>query len=236
VNTVFWGVIGLILGSFFNVVILRVPRGESIVHPSSHCPFCRRELKPIELIPIVSFIMQSGRCRSCGSRISIQYPIVEFVTGLGFALINLWSDGFGQLLAGLTFFSFLLICTVIDLNEMILPNKLTVPGMIIGLIFAAVGFTIPFWQSLLGLFVGGAILLVISLISRGGMGLGDVKFIAFIGSFVGVLGVLKTLFIASIIGTVIGLIYLLYTKQGRTTPIPFGPFLAVAGAIVFFIL
>ncbi|NLM69073.1 MAG: prepilin peptidase [Firmicutes bacterium] len=223
-------ILGSVFGSFFNVVIYRIPRGQSIVAPRSHCPSCGHTLRPRELIPVLSFLIQQGKCSSCRATISWQYPVVELLTAVGFAFYAFSADSWQELVVLLVFFSLLLIASVIDLQHQILPNVITLPGMIIGLCFAALRWTIPIFHSMLGIIVGGGVLLVIAVLTKG-MGMGDVKFLAFIGAFIGPLPTVIALFAASLLGTIYGIIYLTATKQGRKTPIPFGPFLAL-GALI----
>ncbi|NLL89342.1 MAG: prepilin peptidase [Firmicutes bacterium] len=218
--------IGLIFGSFYNVLIWRIPRGESIVFPSSHCPGCGHTLKARELIPVLSYVLQRGRCRCCSMRISWQYPIIELTTAVGFALYASREVSLPALVSKLLFFSLLLVASTIDLEHKILPNAITIPGIMIGAVLAFLGWSVPIGASLLGLISCAGFLLVLALATKG-MGMGDVKFAGLIGVFIGPLPALGSIFIASLAGTVFGLIYLLITRQGRNTPIPFGPFLAL---------
>ncbi len=229
-------VFGLIMGSFFNVLIWRIPRKESILRPGSHCPDCKEKLTFIELIPIVSFLVQRGTCRNCKAKISLWYPAVEFVTALGFFVLSYYALSWQDLIVKLVFYSLLIISGVIDVRTKILPNVITIPGMLAGLIFAALGWSISFKNSLGGIVVGGGILLLISLLSRGGMGMGDVKFLALIGSFLGPLATVIALFLASFFGALFGSIYLYITKKDRKTPIPFGPFLMLGALISYWYL
>lgn len=226
--------LGLVLGSFYNVVIYRLPRGLSLISPGSSCPNCKHRLRANELIPVLSFLWQRGVCKKCGTRISWRYPLIELLTGFGFLAIFWHSSQGGELLAGLVFFSLLLLLALIDLEHKLLLNVLTIPGVILGLLFALLGWTSPFWISVLGAVVGFLLMFAIALISRGGMGMGDVKFMAMIGAFLGWKGVFYVLFGASLVGSIGGLLYLYLTKQDRKTPIPFGPSMALAALIVYF--
>jgi prepilin signal peptidase PulO-like enzyme (type II secretory pathway) len=229
-------VFGLVFGSFFNVVIYRLPRKLSLVKPGSSCPQCGHALSPGELIPVVSFLVQGGKCRECGKSISCRYPLIELVTAVGFVVIGSGSSALGELFAGLVFFSLLLLLGLIDLQHKVLPNALTLPGVVLGLFFALLGLTIPFSQSLFGAAVGFGLIFLIALVSRGGMGMGDVKMMAFIGAFLGWKGVLYVLFGAAALTSIGGIVYLYLTKQDRKTPIPFGPGLAAAALIVYLVL
>lgn len=224
---------GLVLGSFYNVVIYRLPRKQSLAYPASSCPGCGKKLSVFELIPILSFLMQGGKCRGCRQAISYQYPLVELVTGLGFVLVGEQATGLGNLLVGLIFFSLLLVIAFIDLQHKIVPNVLSVPGIVLALGFSLVGWSITWQQSILGIVIGGLIILVISLVSRGGMGMGDMKLLAMVGGFLGPWNSLLVLFWASVFGSIFGIGYLYLTKQDWKTPIPFGPFIAGAALLVF---
>jgi leader peptidase (prepilin peptidase)/N-methyltransferase len=228
-------IFGLIFGSFFNVVIYRLPKGLSLVKPRSSCPHCKHELTPGELVPVLSYLWQKGRCKVCNKPISWRYPIVELITGFGFAVVAWGSLSWFDYLVGSVFFSLLLVLALIDLEHKLLPNKLTLSGLAIGLLFSLLGWNLPFFSSLLGGTVGFALLFVIALISRGGMGMGDVKLMALIGSFLGWKAVFYVLFGGALFGSIGGLIYLYVTKQDRKTPIPFGPSLALA-AFLYYLL
>lgn len=237
VVVVFWAFcFGLVFGSFFNVVIYRLPRGLSLVKPGSSCPRCGHRLSSLELIPLFSFLWQRGACKACGAMISRRYPLVEFLTGLGFALIAWTSSAWTELIVGLVFLSLLLVLAFIDLDHKLLPNVLTLPGVGVGLLFSLLGWTTPVLDSLLGAIVGFVLITVIVVVSRGGMGMGDAKLLALVGSFLGWKAVFYVLFWGSVFGAIVGIIYLYITKQDRKTPIPFGPFLAAAGIICYFFL
>jgi len=225
---------GLVFGSFFNVVIHRLPRGLSLVKPGSSCPNCGHRLSNLELIPLVSYLWQRGACKACGERISWRYPLVEFLTGVGFAFIAWSNPAWPERIVGYVLFSLLLVLAFIDLEHKLLPNVLTLAGVGMGLIFSLLGWTGPITQSVLGIVVGFGLVAAIAVISRGGMGMGDAKLLALIGSFLGWQTVFYVLFWASVIGAVVGITYLYVTKQDRKTPIPFGPFLAVAALGLYF--
>ncbi len=228
-------IFGLIFGSFFNVVVYRLPKGLSLVKPGSQCPKCGHRLTPSELVPILSFLWQKRRCKVCKAPISWRYPIVELATGLGFALVAWQGASWTACIVGIVFFSILLILALIDLEHKLLPNVLTLPGVVIGLVCALFGWTLPLWWSVLGAVTGFGLLFAIALISKGGMGMGDVKLMAFIGSFLGWKAVFYVLFGGALFGSVGGLLYLYITKQGKKTPIPFGPSLALAAFLYFLV-
>ncbi|MGG0644513.1 prepilin peptidase [Sporosarcina gallistercoris] len=232
--TSFFFVYGLVFGSFFNVVGLRVPKKESIVSPPSHCTICDRRLTAIDLIPVISFVFLRGKCRGCGTKISIVYPLMELNTGALFAL-SFYYLGFSlELAVALLFVSMLVIITVSDIMYMLIPNKVLLPfGMAIALLrfFSPLS---PWWDSLLGAAVGFLVLLLIAIVSKGGMGGGDIKLFFVIGLVLGTQLTLLTLFLAAFIGSLVGILYLRKTKQGRKTPVPFGPSIAVAAVISYF--
>lgn len=224
---------GLLFGSFFNVVGLRVPLKQSIVTPRSACPKCGRELKGYELIPVLSFLAQRGRCRGCQSRISPIYPIVELLTGILFALAPIFIGWSWELIVAWTLISLLMIIFVSDIHYMIIPDKVLA-------VFA--GFFLleriliplnPWRDSIFGAMTGFLLLLAIALISKGGMGGGDIKLFAVIGFAVGVKLVLLSFFLATLYGAVFGVTALILKRVKRLQPIPFGPFI-VAGTITAF--
>jgi len=226
--------LGLVTGSFLNVVIYRLPRGESIVSPPSHCPECGHELSPWELIPVISFALQRGRCRECGSSISIRYPLVEMVTGLIF-LFNAYFFIEGALIAtGIILGALLLALSMIDIDRQILPDKLTLLGLALGLIISFIRPDIHPLTAVAGVFAGGGFLFVIAFVSRGGLGGGDIKMMAFVGSFIGPALVMLAIFLGAFIGLLANIPGLISGQVGLKSRMPFGPFLAVASIIMWF--
>ena len=232
--TVVFFVFGLVLGSFYNVVGLRVPKKESIVTPPSHCTTCQKRLQPIDLIPVFSYIFLRGKCRQCGAKISPIYMLTEFVTGALFAF-SYWKFGFtAELVVALLFISLLVIINVSDIAYMLIPNKILLfflPLFIVGRVFSPLS---PWWDSIVGALVGFGILYLIAVVSKGGMGGGDIKLFFLLGIVLGTLNSLLTLFLASFIGMFVGIIVLKMRGQGRKTPLPFGPSIAIAAVIVYF--
>lgn len=217
---------GLIIGSFLNVVIYRIPQEESILG-RSYCPQCGRELKWYDLIPVVSFLLSSGHCRSCGKSISWQYPLVELLTGALFVVLY-FKFGLTVHCGALAFLVSLLIASsIIDYRLQIIPNKLTYFGIIIGLIFSIIFKYISIKSALLGLVIPSGFLLLIALLTKGGMGIGDVKFAAMIGSFIGPKLTLLGIFLGAAIGSIIGLLLITVGKKGRKSKLPFGPLIAI---------
>ena len=232
-------VFGSLVGSFLNVCIHRIPSGESVAFPASHCPHCHAPIKPYDNIPIVSYLVLRGRCRQCATGISIRYPLVEMLGGIA-AVGALCA--FGLTAKALLIFAFLaalIVITFIDLDHQIIPDAISIPGIFVGFA-AALLFGHPSWlSSLAGIALGGGLLWGVAagyewLTGREGMGGGDIKLLAMIGAFLGWRAIPVTLLLASLLGTVIGLS--LMAARGRDTKmaIPFGPFLAAAAICALF--
>ncbi|MFC5591144.1 prepilin peptidase [Sporosarcina soli] len=225
---------GIVLGSFFNVVGLRVPKKESIVSPPSHCPTCNRKLGALDLVPIFSYVFLKGKCRGCGSKISPLYPFMEFVTGGLFAL-SYYQLGFSaELVVSLLFMSLLVIITVSDIAYMLIPDKVLLPFAVLLFVVRLFIPLEPWWDSIVGAVVGFLVLFLIAVVSKGGMGGGDIKLFFVIGLVLGTMQTLVTLFLAALIGSIVGVIVLKRTGQGRKTPVAFGPSIAVAAVIAYF--
>ncbi len=232
--TVFFTIFGLVFGSFYNVVGLRVPKKESIAFPPSHCTSCDRRLTALDLVPVFSYLFLKGRCRSCGEKIHWVYPLMEFITGGLFAL-SFWQIGFQpELIIAILFMSLLVIITVSDIAYMLIPDKVLLPIGALLLVLRLIIPLDPWWDSLLGAALGFGILLLIAIVSKGGMGGGDIKLFFVIGLVLGVSGTFMTLFFASLIGSIAGIIMLRINNEGRKTPVPFGPSIALAAVIVYF--
>jgi leader peptidase (prepilin peptidase) / N-methyltransferase len=229
-------VLGLIVGSFSNVCIYRIPRNESVIYPASHCPKCRNKIKPIDNIPLLSYILLKGRCRNCGSKISIQYPLVEFLTGLIYLIIYLIYGLSIQSLAYIILSSALIIITFIDLQEQMIPDVISLPGIVVGLILSFMVPYISFINSALGALVGGGIILIIAwvgsiIFKKEAMGGGDVKLTAMIGAFLGWRYTIISLFLGFFLGALIGIILIMTKIKKREDVIPFGPFIALGSII-----
>lgn len=226
--------IGLCVGSFLNVVIYRLPLGQSLVSPGSRCPKCGYELRWYDNLPVLSWAWLGGRCRRCRAPISPQYPFVELVTGLLFVLV-VWLTPVGPLLVSrLILVAILIALFGIDLEHQILPNSITLPGIIIGLMFSFIAP--PGWKdALLGTLLGGGVLYGIAAAyyavrREEGLGMGDVKMLAMIGAFLGWKAVLVTMVLSSFSGAAIGLALIAAQRGGMKLALPFGTFLAV-GAV-----
>lgn len=219
---------GTIIGSFLNVVIYRLPRNESIVYPSSHCTKCKNELKPYDLVPIFSYIILKGRCRYCGNKISVKYPLVEIIAGLMYLVLFIYFGFSIEFLLYSFLLSLLIVISFIDIEHKIIPNKIILTGLIVGAIFRVLMFNYGVWDYVIGFVLGGGVLLLISLLSGGGMGGGDIKLMAMIGLFIGWKLTLLTLFIAALLGAVGGIILIALKIKTRKDYIPFGPYISVA--------
>ena len=226
---------GALIGSFLNVCIHRLPRGTSIVWPASACPTCGRALSWFENIPIVSYAFLLGRCRTCRTPISPRYPIVEALTAAMFGLAW-WYYGPTPLLASrIVFGCMLIVLFAIDLEHHLLPNVITIPGIVIGFLFSVIND--PGWKSsLIGIVVGGGVLYVIAegyyrVRHEEGLGMGDVKMLALIGAFLGWPLTLLSLMIASIAGTIIGIALIATGRGTMKYALPFGTFLAIGAAV-----
>lgn len=227
-------IFGLMIGSFLNVVIYRLPNGQSIVVDRSHCPNCETQLKYYDLIPLVSFLWTKGQCRYCEEKISWQYPVVELLTAFIFLGLYLKFSLTVKLGAFMFLISLLIASSIIDLQLQIIPNKITYFGIIIGLIFSLIFNYISIKLSLLGLLIPGGFLLLIAVITKGGMGIGDVKFAAMIGTFIGPKLALIGIFLGSLLGSIIALFLLLAGKKTRKSKLPFGPLIAVGALVMIF--
>jgi leader peptidase (prepilin peptidase) / N-methyltransferase len=225
---------GALIGSFLNVCIYRLPLEKSIVWPASACPHCGRELFWYENIPVVSFVALRGRCRTCGGPISVRYPLIEALTAAMFALAWWYYGPSLLLLSRLVFGCALLVLFAIDLEHHLLPNAITLPGIIVGFAFSI--FTEPGWlASIIGIVVGGGVLFLVAEVyyrvrREEGLGMGDVKMLAMVGAFVGWQLTLLTLMLASFGGTIIGVALIISKRGGMKYALPFGTFLALGAA------
>jgi len=257
-----WGAFGLVVGSFLNVCIYRLPRRESIVFPGSHCPHCGQGVRPYDNIPLISYLLLRGTCRACGERISLQYPMVELLAGSAFyACAAKW---------GLTppafvnsiFLSIIIVLIFTDYHHQILPNVLTLPGILAGILLSplqaaefyqdALSYSLaslvdaaneetilPWAGSIAGALIGGGILFIVgaayqALRKRQGLGMGDIKMMAMVGAFAGWRLALFTIFVGSLLGSVLGIILILFGGRTLQTKLAFGTFLGAAAALALF--
>jgi leader peptidase (prepilin peptidase) / N-methyltransferase len=232
--SVAFGVVGLLIGSFLNVVIARVPERRSLWRPGSACPGCGAAIAWYDNVPILSFVALRGRCRACGARISWRYPIVEAVTAGLFSftgtMFGLAPDALvlAALLAGLV------ALTAIDLERQILPDAITLPGIFVGFLANLATGRVSWSDSLFGIVIAGGIFLLIILASGGGMGAGDMKLAAMLGAFLGWQVVLVAILMAVVGGGILAMGLMASGLRRRKDPIPFGPFLAIGGAAGIF--
>lgn len=232
------GLFGLLVGSFLNVCIFRLPRGTSIVWPASACGSCKRELRWFENIPIASWVVLGAKCARCKAPISLQYPLVEAITAGLFVLVAATTPAGPQLAARLLFVCALIVLFGIDLEHQILPNSITLPGTVIGVLFSLIGP--PGWRaSLLGVLLGGGVLYAIAwgyyaVRREEGLGMGDVKMLGMIGAFLGWQAVLLTLVLASLSGAVIGVAMVALQRGSMRYALPFGTFLAIGALVAMF--
>jgi len=214
---------------------LRIPKGESIVHPRSHCPKCQRTLTTLDLIPVLSYLMLRGKCRGCSLKISPIYPIIEVGTAALFTIAPLLVGWSKELLVAWTLISLLVIIFISDLHYSIIPNKvLLFFGGVLLVLRLIVSPLQPWWDPLLGAFLGFTLLLLISIVSKGGMGGGDIKLFAVIGLVLGWKGLLLAFFISNLCGTIMGLIGMMLGKVKRGKPFPFGPAIALGTLFTYF--
>jgi leader peptidase (prepilin peptidase) / N-methyltransferase len=233
---------GLIIGSFLNVCIFRIPRSYSIVSPGSSCPECKAPIQWWDNIPLVSYLVLAGRCRECRVKIPLKYPAVELLNGLLYAAIYLFFGQGWQLPPLFIFASALIVITFIDLEFQIIPDVITLPGLVLGLAASpfvladpfAVNSTLGFLNSVIGAVSGGGVFYLIVILSRGGMGGGDVKMMAMVGAFTGWKGVFLTTLVGSLTGAIVGIALMVFSGAGGKTKVPFGPFLALGTLITLF--
>ena len=227
-------VLGTVIGSFANVCIFRLPRRQSLIAPASHCPQCNAAILPYQNIPILSYLLLRGRCARCREPISIRYPLVELLTGILFFLVYQRLGPTWEGLEAAVLLSALVVISFIDLEHKLVPDVISLPGIVVGLLF---GLLVPMNQvldSLWGVLLGGGLFYLIALVSRGGMGGGDIKLIAMIGAFMGWKLILVTIFAAVLLGSLVAVALLILRLKGRKDMIPFGPFLALGAFITLF--
>ena len=229
-------IFGMVVGSFLNVCIYRLPRNESVFWPSSYCPQCGTPLKLHDNVPLFSYLFLKARCRACSAHISLRYPIVEVVNGTGYVLIT-WTFGFEwSALIYSALFSALLVITLVDISHQIIPDRITLPGIFLGFVSASIILPVGWLNSVLGIVLGGGVLWLLAWASpyvfgKEGMGGGDIKLLAMIGAFLGWKPTVLTMLVGAAIGAIVGISLILFKVMRRDQYLPFGPFLAL-GAIV----
>lgn len=236
INLILIFILGLVVGSFSNVCIHRIPRNESIIYPASHCPKCNSNILPKDNIPLLSYILLRGKCRHCKTKISIQYPVVEFLSGLIYLMIYLIYGLSFQTLIYIVLSSALIIIAFIDLNQQIVPDVISLPGIVIGFIISFFVPYLSFINSALGIAVGGGIILIIGIagsviFKKEAMGGGDVKLSAMIGAFLGWRYIIISLFLGFFLGALTGIFLIMAKIKSRDDLVPFGPFI-VLGTLI----
>lgn len=226
-------IFGLVIGSFLNVCICRIANEESIAFPPSHCTNCGYELKAKDLIPVLSYIFLGGKCRSCKEKISIQYPIVEILNAILYIAIYLKFGFTLNLFKFCLFASLLIVIGFIDFKTKYVYNSTVVFGVVSGILFAVLEWmetkSIP-WNYIAGAFIWFGIIYLIVILTRG-MGEGDIDIALICGLFLGIKGILVTLFLAIILGGIVATIILIFKLKERKAEIAFGPYLAIGGII-----
>jgi leader peptidase (prepilin peptidase)/N-methyltransferase len=232
-------VFGMVVGSFLNVCICRMPKNESIISPPSHCPHCSYQIRWYDNIPLLSYLLLRGKCRGCGAHISLQYPLVELLNGILTLFIYLH---FGPTLACavlVLFCSALVVITFIDIEHQIIPDEISLPGIVVGFILSFFLKSHTWLNSLLGILLGGGSLLLVAysyqrLTGKDGMGGGDIKLLAMMGAFLGWKAVPFIIFASSLFGSIIGVSIMLLQKKDSKLAIPFGPYLAFGAVLYIF--
>jgi leader peptidase (prepilin peptidase)/N-methyltransferase len=262
IELIVYTLLGLIIGSFLNVCIYRIPLGKSIVFPGSGCPKCDKPIRPYDNIPVLSYLILRGKCRFCGNPISMQYPLVELLSGAAFySCARVWEFSSPTFVNSL-FLSVIIVLIFTDYHHQILPNKLTLPGILVGILLstfqspslyidlvsvkaaslfgdAGARSALPWVGSFLGALIGGGLLFVVGfayekLRKRQGLGMGDVKMMAMVGAFLGWRLALLTIFAGSLLGSIIGIFLILFRKSNLQTKLAFGVFLGAGAAVSLF--
>jgi leader peptidase (prepilin peptidase)/N-methyltransferase len=232
----FAAALGLVIGSFLNVVAWRLPRRESLMRPGSRCPACETPIAPYDNVPVLSWLLLRGRCRNCGAAISPRYPLVELATAVLYALVVAVKDEPVDIALGLLLVTALVPITLIDLELRLIPNRITLPAAVAALIAAALLDTSFVPEQLIAGAAAGGFFLLAALAYPRGMGMGDVKLAGMLGLYLG-RAVGPAVFIALIAGVLVGaaIIARKGAQEGRRTAVPFGPFLALGGLVGFFV-
>jgi leader peptidase (prepilin peptidase)/N-methyltransferase len=230
---IFLTFVGAAVGSFLNVLIFRIPEGQSIVLPSSHCPKCGHAIRVHDNIPIISYLILRGKCRDCHEKISLQYPIVEAITAVMSLLLFLKFGLSFKYLFSFIFTCALIVITFIDLRHQIIPDVISLPGIPVFFLLAVFFMDVPIWEALLGILIGGGSLFAIAFLyeiitKREGMGGGDIKLLAMLGAFLGWKSLFFILFVSSLLGAVVGVSAMIIKGQDMKYAVPFGPFLSTA--------
>lgn len=226
--------LGLLFGSFFNVVGLRIPKKIPFANDRSRCPNCDHQLAWYDNIPLLSFAIQRGKCRYCNKTISSIYPVVEALTGVLFALSYIKIGLDKEIVTALLLVSLLMVILVSDLAYMLIPNKVLLfflPFLAFMRFFEPLE---PWWDSLVGAIAGLVIIALVIMISKGGMGAGDMKLFGVLGIVLGLQGTLLAFFLSCILGAIVGLLLIVLKVIDRKQPVPFGPYIVLASLITYF--
>ena len=234
VELFFAGILGAVIGSFLNVCIYRIPRDESIAFPPSHCPHCLHRLGPLDLIPIVSWIFLKGKCRYCAASITSRYPLVEVLTALLFMQAAYMAPTIAAFAERSLAAACLVVIFFIDLEHQLIFHRVLAVWLLVSLLPLIDGQTIDYINRLWGAGVGGGFLLLLYVITRGGIGEGDVKMSLVAGWWLGLSGAVLYLFIGFLVGGTVAAVLLAAGIKGRRDPIPFGPFLCVGAWTAFY--
>lgn len=233
-------VTGAAIGSFLNVLIYRIPEGQSIIFPSSRCPKCKHSIRFYDNIPVISYLILRGRCRGCREKISLRYPFVEAIAAL-LSMFLFWKYGLSiKYLFSFTFTCALIVITFIDLDHQIIPDVITLPGIPLFFLMAIFFMGIPVLEALLGILIGGGCLFAIAFLyeiitKREGIGGGDIKLLAMLGAFLGWKSLFFILFVSSLLGTVVGISIMIAKGKDMKYAVPFGPFLSIAAVVYLFV-
>lgn len=225
---------GLLFGSFYALCIYRIPRGESIVAHPSHCENCQARLQPQDLVPFFSWLALRGKCRYCGTAISWKHPAVELLSAGLFTAAFVVMEDTKYLLPALALLSVLILVSLIDIEHYLIPNRIIVAGAIVALILNIIFHFITWEEMLLGMLTGGGILYLLALLSKGGLGGGDIKLAALVGTYLGWQKVVLALFLGSFLAAVVGSILILSGRKSSKDPLPFGPFLSMGSLLSMF--
>ncbi len=236
---IYAALLGLIVGSYLNVLVCRLPSGKSTIWPRSRCPYCGGAIKARDNVPILSFLLLRGRCRHCRAPISWRYPLIEGFTSAAFVACVLRFGLTTETLIAILFVALMVLLAAIDLEHFLLPDAITLPGLLLGLALRAWHPHTTFLDALVGAVIGAGLLILLInfwfwLRNEEGMGLGDVNMLALIGAFLGWQGVLTTLFVAALTGAATGIALLSTGRVGLRSKLPFGVFLALGGLVSLF--
>jgi len=230
----YFAVVGACIGSFLNVVIYRVPEGLSIVNPGSHCYSCNRPIKPWNNIPILSYFILGGKCGECGASYSSRYMLIEVLTA--FLFVACYAK-FGKTIPAVIMMALiasLVAVTFIDIDHFIIPDVISLPGIPIGLLCSWLFLPTTITDAFSGFMVGGGLFLLLATLVPHGMGGGDIKLVAMLGTFLGLKGVFITIFLGSIVGIIGGVAGIIFAGKGRKSKIPFGPYLVIGALAAIF--